>query len=95
MANKKEIAKEETEQSSNTENVMYIYIGPKIKQGLFTKGKLIDSSYKEKLKSEIEKCPNLDKLFIDVNKYSELLPKIEDSNSKYQKFIKEVLINGL
>lgn len=78
---------------NTTENIMYIYVGPRIKQGLFTKGKLIDSSFRDKLKTEIEKCPNLAKLFIDVNKYHELLPKIEDSNSKYQKFIKEVLSN--
>lgn len=71
----------------------YIYVGPKIKKGLFVFGKLIDSSYKETLKSEIEKCPNLDKLFIPVEKYAELLPQIESKDSKYQLFREDVIAN--
>ena len=71
----------------------YIYVGPKIKSGLFIFGKVVDSSYKIKLKDEIEKCPVLDKLFVPVEKYPELLPEIESKNSKYENFRKEVKAN--
>lgn len=95
VENTEESIQTETVANEPKDDIVYIYIGPRIKNGLFAKGKLVDASFKEKLKDEIEKCPNLAKLFIDVNKYAELLPKIEDSNSKYKNFIKEVLNYGI
>lgn len=43
--------------------------------------------------NEIENCSVLDKLFIPVEKYPELLPEIESKNSKYENFRKEVKAN--
>jgi len=71
----------------------FVYIGPVIKKGLYTPGKVVTEHFKEQLKAELTKVPNLEKLFIGLDIYASELKNIEEG--KYREYKKEVIANGL
>lgn len=94
MAKKPEENQEIIEGAETIAEKTYMYVGPPIKNGLIRKGSII-KNYKEFLKEELEKAPNLEKLFIDVNDATEKLTEIERKDSIYQTWIKEVRNVGI
>lgn len=92
MAKKKEETTEAQVEVAENKAKTYIYVGPIIKNGLYPTGKLVTEHFKEELKEELEKVPTLNKLFIPIEEYSKLHSELDNPNSIYQKFIKDVVI---
>lgn len=104
MASKEIKSSEETseepvvvvEENKSTETIKkYVYVGPVIKKGLYPTGKVVTEHFKDELKEELEKVPTLKKLFIPLEKITEVQKQLDNPNSIYQKFIKDVISNGI
>jgi len=73
----------------------FVYIGPVIKKGLYPTGKVVSEHFKDELGEELKKVPTLKKLFIPLEKFTEVQKQLDNPNNIYQKFIKDVISNGI
>lgn len=77
------------------EKKIYMYVGPPIKNGLIQKFQTVGEEFREVLKEELEKVPNLEKLFIDISEVNQKMNEINAPESIYKKFIEEVTNVGI
>lgn len=77
------------------EKKIFMYVGPHIKGGFLQKYQSVGEEFREVLKDEIEKVPNLEKLFIEISEVNQKMNEINAPESIYKKFIEEVKNVGI
>lgn len=87
---KVEIDTKNEESTTEKAEKSYLYVGPPLKNGLIKEGQIV-KNFKEFLAEELEKAPNLEKLFIDTENLHENMKEVEKPGSVYKIYYEEVL----
>lgn len=67
-----------------------IYIGPSVNHGLLTKYTVYKNGLPKSLDEHLEKCPQLKRMFVDVDKMTEFENEVNDKTSAMHVFFNAV-----
>lgn len=83
-------SKQKQQNRKKEEQQSLIYIGPTVKRGLLTKHTVYKNGLPKNIDEHLQKCPQLNRMFVDVTKMTEFENEVNDKTSSMHVFFNAV-----